>query len=204
MTTDSKRPALTIDEQHVYRLSDGRVLPGVTTVIRSLAPGRTIDPWYLQRGSAVHLAVHLEMTGKLDWGSVDQQIKGRVEAALRFVKDAKLHVLLQETALWSHRYMFAGTLDLYALTPEGTHLLVDWKGSLEPHCEPQMGAYSLLLEDAKMLPAQLAVAVETHDDGSYKCRYFQKPAIKAAQQTFLSMLTVHNWKQRHNLNNTKP
>jgi uncharacterized protein YodC (DUF2158 family) len=37
------------------------------------------------------------------------------------------------------------------------------------------------------------VAVETHDDGTYKCRWFTKAELRRAEQTYLAFLTVRNW-----------
>ena len=56
-----------------------------------------------------------------------------------------------------------------------------------------MGAYSLLLQESPWKRCDKAVAVETHDDGTYKCRWFTKAELRRAEQTFLAFLTVGNW-----------
>lgn len=187
-----------LDENHVYRDSQGRVLAGVTSVIRANDSGWEVDEWYLHRGSMVHKAIHLYLKRQLDWSSVDERIKGRVEAVVKFLHDTGLEPVAVEVALHSAIYNFAGTLDFYGKTP--LHfVLADWKGTLSPHCEPQIGAYSLLLQERGDHKVDVACAVETHDDGTYKIRWFDLRQIKRAQQVWLAMLTVNNWKAQHNL-----
>lgn len=185
-------PSLTFHEaDHSYWL-DGRRLPGVTETISRLAPHWHVDEWYLQRGAAVHAAVDLHLQGELDPESVDSRIAGRVDAAIKFLHDSRLSKVLNECRIASRRYQFAGTLDFLGADESDHLILADWKGSLSPHVEPQMGAYALLLEETGR-KCHRAVAVETHDDGSYKLRWFEKADLRRASQTFLAFLTVRNW-----------
>lgn len=179
------------EEDHSYWLGNRR-LPGVTETISRLAPHRQVDEWYLQRGSAVHAAVALSLQGELDPESVDPRIQGRIDSVMKFIRDTALTPMLLETKLASVRYQFAGTLDFLGTTPDGLKILADWKGSLCPQVEPQMGAYHLLLQESGETCSQ-AVAVETHDNGTYKARWFDKRALARASQTFLAFLTARNW-----------
>lgn len=180
------------EADHSYWL-DGRRLPGVTETISRIAPHPNIDEWYLQRGAAVHAAVALSLRGELDPDSVDDRIKGRIEAVLKFIQDLKLSPVMLETPFASKRYQFAGTLDFLGENEHDGRVLADWKGSLWPQVEPQMGAYALLLEESPHKKCDKAIAVETHDDGTYKCRWFCKRDIQIAKQTFLAFLTARNW-----------
>ena len=195
---------LTLDANHVYRLGD-RILPSVTTVIRDCDAGWPVHQWYLDRGKAVHESIHLAMKGTLDWSSVDKRIIGRVKAALKFIEDEKLEPMAMEVKLYSSRYLYAGTLDFYGRTPKKAQFwLCDWKGSLSPHCAPQMGAYNNLLVETSENPVDFAVAVETHDDGSYKLKWFRPAELKLAFNLFLSMLTISGWKSKHGLTPKEP
>lgn len=191
---------LTLDNQHVYRLG-GRVLPGVTQIIRSCISGWQAGEWYLQRGQAVHAAIHLHLQGRLDRSSLDPRIEGRVRAIIAFLEQTKLEPLAVEWRLASEKYQFAGTLDFYARrrNPAG-FFLVDWKSTLTPEVRVQLGAYSLLLKESGSNPITTAVAVEARDDETFKCGYYIAAELRAGEQTFLAMLTVHNFKKRHNLN----
>ena len=191
---------LTFNESdHSYWIGDRR-LPGVTETISRLAPHRNVDEWYLQRGAAVHAAVALALKDELDPESVDERITGRINSVLKFLSDTGLTPTFLEKPLVSTRYQFAGTLDYFGNTPDGKRVLADWKGSLAPQVEPQMGAYALLLEESGHT-CDMAVAVETHDDGKYRCRWFDKRAVRAASQTFLAFLTTKNWLETNKFKN---
>lgn len=185
--------ALTFDpEKHEYRL-DGRRVPGVTETIGAIAPHREVGDWYIERGAAVHAAVALALQGQLDPASVDPRIQGRVDAVMKFLGDTGLACVAQERPMVSKRYRFAGTMDYLGETSTGDRILCDWKGSLAPQVEIQMGAYNLLLAESQWKKCDRAVAVETHDDGTYKARWFPKPHLGLASQTFLAFLTAANW-----------
>lgn len=186
-------------DDHSYWIGDRR-LPGVTETISRLAPHRDVGEWYLQRGSAVHAAVALALKDELDPESVDERISGRIDAVLKFLSDTGMTPTFLEKPLVSTKYQFAGTLDYFGKDPVGKRTLADWKGSLSPHVEPQMGAYSLLLSESGETCDQ-AVAVETHDDGTYRCRWFDKRDIRIAQQTFLAFLTASNWLEANKFKN---
>ena len=199
-----KPPALDFNEErHEYRL-DGRLVPSVTQVINSIAPQREVDEWYLHRGSAVHHAVALAMTDRLDWSSVDERIKGRVEAIMAFVADEKLTPILIEKRMASERYRFAGTVDLVANHPSLGVVIADWKGSIVPQSTVQLGAYSLLMEEAREVypPLRDAVAVQCKDSGKYRCKWVDSRDLRLSRQTFLAFLTSHNWKLTHSPKNT--
>lgn len=179
-------------DNHTYWLGERR-LPSVTEVINRIAPQRDTDDWYLQRGAAVHAAINLALRHNLDWSSVDERIKGRVDSAMSFLKDVGITPASLEVPLCSITYQFAGTVDACGTDADERRVLVDWKGSLSPQVEPQLGGYSLLLSESWHRGLNCAVAVETHDDGSYKCRWFSGAEVRRAQQTFLAMLTTFNW-----------
>lgn len=183
------------EEMHAYSLN-GRPVPGVTETISRLAPHRVVDEWYLQRGSAVHAAVPMAMNGILDWDSVDPRIAGRVNSVLKFIRDCKITPIFFERRLASIKYQFAGTLDFFGDYRGQFTVVADWKGSLCPQVELQMGAYSLLLEESGQ-KCERAVAVETHDDGTYRCRWFTAPQLRVAGQQFLCFLSTRNWLEAH-------
>lgn len=77
---------LTLDENHIYRL-DGRITDGLTATISEAGLIREGDPWYMDRGTAVHRATELWDKGTLDEATVDPQIVGYVESWKRFRAD---------------------------------------------------------------------------------------------------------------------
>ena len=185
-------------EKHEYRLAE-RAVPSVTQVISAIAPAWQAGEWYLQRGSAVHASITLALRDELDWSSVDQRIKGRIDSILRFISDVKLTTLHLETPLASGRYQFAGTFDFLGQRDGGPVVLADWKGSLSPQAGLQLGAYSLLLAENGFPYPKEAAAVECHDDSSYKVKWLTATELRRAEQTFLAFLTARNWLETNNI-----
>lgn len=100
------------EPSHTYRL-DGKILPSVSQVLKAgnLMPEfyKTLDPWYAQRGTAVHLACHLSDIGELDFATVDPQISEFWDAWLKFKQEFDVKVLESEVIV--HDKEFAGTFD---------------------------------------------------------------------------------------------
>lgn len=187
-------------EKHEYRI-DGKLVPSVTQVIGSVCPGWQADPWYLQRGKALHGACHLYDMGTLDWASVDPAIIGRVRAWERFRREWPATVWHSEAPMQSAVSRFAGTPDRIFRAKEQL-ALVDIKSTAEPQVIVQLGGYSVLARQDYGLGIDLAVAVELHDDGTYRTYpdpWLSGSALRRAEQQFLAFLSVHNFLKAHNL-----
>ena len=188
-----------VEATHTYTIDGGKV-PSVTQVIAACVPTFQAGQWYLDRGRAVHSAIQLHLQGQLDWSSIDDRIKGRMKGFLAFMDDTGTVPLAVELRQASEAYRFAGTIDMLGEIRKQSPFLVDWKSTLCPEVEVQLGAYWLLLP--KTSTVDRAVAVETHDKGSYQCKWFSARELRAASQTFLAMLTTRNWLEKnHKLKN---
>lgn len=79
------------------------------------------------RGTAVHaIAQRLAAGEELD---VPEHLLGHVDAYLRFVEEWKPEELYVERPVFSLRWKYAGTPDLYARLVDGRLWLLDWKTS---------------------------------------------------------------------------
>lgn len=100
---------------HIYRDGDGTAVPATTGILTEaeLTPEfyKTLDPWYAEKGHAVHSVTEYFDKGTLDLGSVDPQIAGYLDAYRQFRKDLPLDILGIEVRLWHPRYRYAGTID---------------------------------------------------------------------------------------------
>lgn len=185
-------------EAHSYEVKGVRV-PSVTQVINDVIP-RTFhaEPWHLRRGQMVHLAIELELNGRLDWSSVDERIKGRVEAALAFLRDCRLDMV--ETEMRVAGIGYAGTVDFLGIDRSGNWILADWKGTIEATVQLQLAAYreALRVMSTPHLVADRAAAVELSDSGKYKVRWIESKQLNRAVKDFLACLTVYNWKRKNN------
>jgi hypothetical protein len=195
------KPALEFDaDAHIYRL-DGKRLPSVTQIIGAVIP-RKFNPgeWYLQRGRAIHQAIHLLSNDSLDWESVDERIKPRLQAFQKFCTETGLWPDDSEISLCSHALRFAGTIDAMMLNEIGAcSTLVDFKSSIEPAVILQLGGYSILWRDAGRPAPKRSCAIELREDGQYRCHWFTGPQINRAEQQFKAVLTTYNFMQQNQL-----
>ena len=188
-TTEDNKLILTEDHRYIL---DGREIPGVTRVIRRFCPAFRVDDWYLERGKAVHSGIELALRGELDPESVDDRIKGRIEAAMLFLAENNLTPVTLEAGMASRSFRFAGTLDCIAVDPKGKQIICDWKGSVDAASQVQLGGYRVLARANGYSPSAV-VAVETRDDGSYKAHWTLGRELLRAGSVFLNMLSVANW-----------
>ena len=183
---------------HTYTL-DGVRVPSVTQIIQSLLPLPPIDPWYLERGRATHLACELLDRGTLDWSSVDSEIEPRVRAWEKFRQDWPAEILANELPLASEKYQFAGTLDRMLISDRVAPTLIDLKNSFSPQYYLQLAGYSILWRENRPVKPYNAGAVELRDDGTYRCHWMTRYELQTAEQQFLALLTVYGFATKHNL-----
>ena len=153
------------EERHEYSIG-GRVLPNVTSILErvgivdySFIPPATRD-MALERGSAVHAAIALDLEGDLDEASVEP-IMGYVEAARAARRDLGVEKPEAfEKRGYHPQYLYAGTLDL--VTPE---ILLDWKtNGAEWWVRLQIAAYEAMQPNPG---TRTRIAVALFDDGTY-------------------------------------
>ncbi len=162
--------------EHAYRV-DGVRIAGVSEILTGLG---IVDRSYFtdygrERGIAVHQALEFHMTGGVDWSSVDERIKGYVDAALLFLNDAKIvpgpgtHV---ERPLWHPIHRVAGMPDLVC-EAFGEPSVPDYKsGGLSEATGIQTAFYEMMARVAYPLPkpgdVRRRIAVQLFPDGRYK------------------------------------
>lgn len=124
--------SLTFDAAaHVYTL-DGVVVPSVTGILKAsgLIDFSQIPPAVLEvaraRGERTHRAIHYYNEGDLDWSTLDDGDRPRVNAWLRFIEQRKFQILKAEFRVYSRRYGYAGTGDVLGLL-DGKLALADFK-----------------------------------------------------------------------------
>ena len=148
-------------QPHIYRL-DGRVIPGVTSVLS--AAGMVSLPQFCDArvarkrmvGRDVHaLCARLDLLGKINWKKLDPEIHGFTYAYSAFLRAAKpvwelveAHVLIQAAGL-----VCGGTLDRAGMI-FGEPWIVDLKttAQAQPHWGLQLAGYSLGLNMPTVRP----------------------------------------------------
>ena len=191
--------------KHEYRVGDRR-LPSVTEVIRAVVPGWQADPWYLERGTALHLACRYLDEHRLDDASVDREIRPRLSAwrlwkHLTEVGDP----IAIEQAFANYAEGYAGTVDrVYDMGTAGL-LLVDIKSSYSPQVRLQLGAYAALWNWTRPNRWETkdkireAVAVELGDDGTFRVHCLSRSNLNRAWRQFNGALSVYGFMLEHNL-----
>lgn len=177
---------ITLSENHVYTDSDtGRVYPSVTQIIKDAGMMGFLpsDPWYMERGTAVHEATALFDQGRLDYDALDPRIRGYVDAWALFTVDTDFGPAFIETSFVHTEYGYAGTLDRNGLDIK--------TGAYCPWHALQAAAYARLSgEECKIWRT-----VYLSDDGRYVLRVYSVRELWAAWNVFLAALSIYNWKK---------
>ncbi len=177
-------PQLTISPEHEYSIGP-RKLSGVTKMIRTFFPmAWQPGEYYLERGKALHDAIHLEARGKMDsifpkWEAavIESQRKEDAEKVLnkfaaykKFAWDLNFIPSISEQRMHSEKLGFAGTLDAVGtINADPTSILFDWKSSCELlPLMLQLGLYSLLYTENTGARLCKAAGLILNNDGSYK------------------------------------
>ena len=195
------------DATHEYRLADGWRVETVTEILadNGLIPDyRRLDPWYAERGGAVHHGLALHVMGRLDWESVDEAVRPYIERGARFLETLELEPLSVEQP-WVHKHLhFGGTWDLFGISKTIGPVFLDWKGGqFEPGHAIQVAAYVVLMRDAiaaGALPIDmldltrarlLVVPLTTELPAPVRIR----PA--GLENLFMSALSLTRWRRAH-------
>jgi len=143
---------LTFDEsKHEYAV-EGVRLPSVTQVLKSLGMYKGEDffkPEGLVLGHYIHSACEYYDKGTLDEETLDDSLRGYLDAWKQFRMDTKFTPLLIEQPLQSRIHRFAGTPDRFG-TIGNEFWLPDIKhGGYQPCDALQTAGYSLLLMESE-------------------------------------------------------
>lgn len=196
---------------HVYSMMPGsRHVPSVTQVLETtgMAPDLSfLDPYYRERGRAIHTAMALELMGKLDESTLDERIVPFIERGRRWLEQLEVTPLVVEHR-WCHTVLeYGGTLDLFCDSKVGL-LFIDWKSTMfDPAYEIQLaGGYEpLLIEAAEhgavgiapgdVIKARMAVVtLGTEMPKMHWCSRQNKAGI-LNRDLFRAALTVAKWRQ---------
>lgn len=143
---------------------DGEEVPGVSHCIDKVGLGRDyskVDPFYRDRGIAVHMAINLYLDGELDEASLDPVIVPYFAGFLKYWEANKEPIVSKEQMGYSEDYGYAGTWDL-----ETSDRIVDWKCSKshDKVAELQGEAYKLIVGP----PFKNFRVVQLPGDGTFK------------------------------------
>lgn len=114
-------------------------------------------------------AVHHEIARLLRGADTEDEIRisDEADAALQFIADFGLKLLVVEMPLWSPDVPVAGTCDAIAHDKDGNLVLWDWKTGSGPYWEMavQLGAYASMFRQLTGLPIEVAYIVKLGETG---------------------------------------
>lgn len=181
---------LTLDENHIYRL-DGKPIDGLTSTIKEAGLIRNGDPWYMDRGSKIHLATQYWDEGTLDEETVDPQIQGYLESWKRFRKDQdytpveieyQIYDPVLQVAMTIDR--LAGPIDLKSGKPEPWHVL--------QITEQRTALINNGLSDDVTKPMDVYLDSE---GGPPKVKLYKTSEMREAYKVYCSMLHFVRWRR---------
>jgi hypothetical protein len=151
-------------EKHHYWVGKKR-LPSVNEILTTVGIKKKYDgdPYYGEIGTGAALAIEYLLKGELDEYSIAEEIKPRIEAWKRFVKESGYKFLGCETAL--HNGNFAGRYDHLGIIG-GETILLDTKCTEKVDdygTDCQLSGYWVLLSEKPNKKAALRLG----KDGAY-------------------------------------
>lgn len=191
MTLCPATPALSCDDDHVYRLA-GKVVPGVTQILSDL---NLIDgkewmlPKHSERGQRIHKATALHDQDKLEWASIDAETGPYLMAWIEFCKDHNFQAIEIEEPFYFSPFNYAGCYDRTGIWHEECKVLIDIKTVTAWHPIPKWWSWQLS-GYAIPQPGDLErVNVVLIADGTFRLAAPHIEARKADQQ-FLNMVEI--------------
>lgn len=177
--------------KHIYRMK-GRVIPGVTDPMANVLG---INPYWTDAGrdfgTKMHLAIALCAQKDLDYATLDERLKPRVDAYEKFCLDFQFVPDVIEQMFYSVSPEFCGTPDQAKIG----QLVVDFKkGKHLPEHALQLAAYAHLLGNSYLYER---IGVELRADGKYSITPYKKQDIRSDFNIFISILNVYNWRTRN-------
>lgn len=188
------------EDKHEYR-ADGRVIPGVTSILQPLLDYSMIPHETLGRaqmlGQAVHRATELFDNDDLDMDSLSAELVPYLAAWQKFRAECDFHPMGVEQRVHHHVLDYAGTYDRVGLV-RGEKAVIDIKKmmTLGPVIGLQLAAYkeaaNLSLPAGERITRRYALGLRP--DGTYRMQPYNDPHDFAV---FASLLTVRNWRKKH-------
>ncbi|NID15006.1 hypothetical protein [Luteibacter yeojuensis] len=188
------------DALHEYRF-DGQLVPNVTKILSRLTAEeyRGVDRETMERaallGKAVHKVIELDLRDTLDTDSLSEGLLPYYGAWLNFLNTSGFKALLSEQRVYSERYGYAGTLDLFGRLNNRLAVIDAKRTAAVPRTAgPQTAAYEAALRESRPdLTGALPIdrfALHLRADGTWRLVPF---AERSDLRVFLAQITTLQW-----------
>lgn len=186
---------LTFDRPtHTYQWN-GETVPSVTQILGQLTDLSMIPRDVLERkrqiGTWVHEAIELDLAGDLDESSIGDDWSGYFKGWRKFQAESGFVMLENEQKVYSPKYRYAGTLDLFGDLPKLGRSLIDTKctATIYPAVGPQTAAYA----EARGTQKAKRFALQLKPNGTYN---LHPCADRGDFGVFAAALTLFNWRKQ--------
>lgn len=189
--------SLTFDDKTQLYKFNGHPVPRVTGILEEfgLSEDYTKDPWYRDRGQAIHDACALWATDELDIGGTSRFVMGYVRSLELFCAQHSFHVEHSELPLYSPTWRFAGRLDLKGKL-SGSNTILDIKtGAIPDSADLQTAAYSVLYQENFKENIERRLVLRLNPDGSMPL-HKEYTKHEHDKQLFLSAVALWHRKYR--------
>lgn len=186
-------------EAHVYKVGE-ETIPSVTQILKELGLSRSydgVDPFYRDRGTAVHKCIELYLKGTLDELSIDPVCLPYFNAAREFLGD-RCGRFESELPLYSESLGYAGTVDLIEHISDTECIIYDAKctESVDPAAELQLCAYQILVEQNCKKTVRGKFPLQLKKDGTFApLKKFEKWSNRDPK-IWSSTMDLYKWKKR--------
>jgi hypothetical protein len=198
-----------------YRLKDGTLVPGITTVCGILdKPALIYWAWNLgmqkldyrkvrDRAADVGTLAHymIEQHWKRQEVDLTDFTQKNIEMAslafqgyLTWERGHDLEILAAEVQLVSEEHWYGGTLDFFGKI-DGDYAIIDYKTSKAVYREHklQLGAGSLLIKENKDIQVTSVHSLLINkEDGSFSHHVFNQEQIKSFEKTFIILAKAYH------------
>jgi len=149
------------------------------------------------RGTYVHKASVLIDQGKLNWDSLDPELRPHCEAYRDWQQTTRFRPLMAEKPLINRETRHAGTPDRVGIVDCHLPAIVDLKsGIYSPHTGLQLAGYAALFGTA--IPF-LRFGLYLGKNSKPRMREFPLSELGRDRQTFLGLVKLYNWKKAEGL-----
>jgi hypothetical protein len=177
-------------ESHSFTVR-GVKAPSVTSIINEVLG---VNPFWTREGresgKATHKAIHYYAEGDLDFDTLAEETKPRLEAYIRFCDEMNWKPDLIEQPIAHPTLGYCGIPDQV----QKNRCVVDFKNGLHlPQHRIQLSAYAHMLPNPLMYERW---TVQLLDTGKYKLELYKKQESTSDFNVFCSMLNIYNWRKR--------
>lgn len=177
------------EEGHKYFIK-GKPASGTTDILNSCLG---VNPFWTKEGrdagKATHMAIHYYAEDDLDYSTLAEETKPRLDAYIKFCQEMNFKPNLIEQPLYSGKYFYCGTPDQVQLD----FAVVDFKNG--PHLRQhalQLASYAFMLPNPLLYERW---GVHLREDGKYGIEVYKKQQLTSDFNVFLSCLNIVNWRK---------